>query len=93
MNLITRRGTLGVVAASTLARPAIVRAQTSSTPVRIGLLSDVSGPYRHVGGPGSKLAVEMAVADFGGSILGRPIEVLQADDQNKADVAGALARE
>ena len=93
MNLITRRGALGVVTASTLARPAIVQAQTSSTPVRIGLLSDVSGPYRHVGGPGSKLAVEMAVADFGGSVLGRPIEVLQADDQNKADVAGALARE
>jgi branched-chain amino acid transport system substrate-binding protein len=35
----------------------------------------------------------MAVADFGGSVLGRPIEVMQADDQNKGDIAGALARE
>jgi branched-chain amino acid transport system substrate-binding protein len=61
--------------------------------VKIGLLSDVAGPYRHVGGPGSRVTAEMAVADFGGSVLGRPIEVMQGDDQNKADVAGALARE
>lgn len=93
MSRITRRGALGALAVTALARPALVRAQTSSTPVRIGLLSDVAGPYRHVGGPGSKLAAELAVADFGGSVLGRPIEVLQGDDQNKADVAGALARE
>ncbi len=53
----------------------------------------MGGPYRHVGGPGSRVATEMAVADFGGSLLGRPIQVLQADDQNKADVAGALARQ
>ena len=83
----------GVLSAAAMARPAIIQAQTSSSPVRIGLLSDISGPYRQVGGLGSKLAAEMAVADFGGSVLGRPIEVLQGDDQNKADVAGALARE
>ena len=93
MNWITRRGALGALATATLAKPALVRAQTVSAPVRIGLLSDVAGPYRHVGGPGSKVAAELAVADFGGVVLGRPIEVLQADDQNKADVAGALARE
>jgi branched-chain amino acid transport system substrate-binding protein len=90
---ITRRAALGVLAAAPLARPALLRAQSSSAPVKIGLLSDVAGPYRHVGGPGSRLTTEMAVADFGGSVLGRPIEVMQADDQNKADVAGALARE
>ncbi len=93
MNKMTRRGALGVLAAATLARPALIHAQTNSTPVRIGLLSDVGGPYQHIGGPGSKVAAEMAAADFGGSVLGRPIEVLQADDQNKADVAGSLARE
>ena len=91
MTALTRRLLLG--ASATLAAPGLIRAQTTSKPVRIGLLSDVSGPYRHVGGPGSKVAVEMAVADFGGSVLGRPIEVMQGDDQNKADVAGALARE
>jgi len=90
---LSRRAALGAIAAAPVARPALLRAQTSSAPVKIGLLSDVAGPYRHVGGPGSRLTAEMAVADFGGSVLGRPIEVMQADDQNKADVAGALARE
>ncbi len=92
MSKTTRRLVLGALASTAFARPALICAQTSSEPVRIGLLSDVAGPYRDVGGPGSKVAVEMAVADFGGSVLGRPIEVLQADDQNKADVAGAIAR-
>jgi branched-chain amino acid transport system substrate-binding protein len=71
----------------------LLRAQTSSKPVKIGLLSDVAGPYAHVGGIGSRVTSEMAVADFGGSVLGRAIEVMQADDQNKGDIAGALARE
>ena len=88
-----RRAWVGTLAAAALARPAIIQAQTPSEPIKIGLLSDVGGPYREVGGPGSKVAAEMAVADFGGSVLGRPLQVIQADDQNKADVAGALARE
>ncbi|MEA2745597.1 MAG: branched-chain amino acid transport system substrate-binding protein [Acetobacteraceae bacterium] len=90
---MTRRALVGTLAAAPLAAPRIVRAQASSEPVRIGLLSDVGGPYREVGGPGSKVAAELAVEDFGGSVLGRPLVVMQADDQNKADVAGALARE
>lgn len=73
--------------------PALVRAQRTSKPIRVGLLSDMSGPYRDVGGPGNKLAVELAVQDAGGSVLGRPIEVLQADDQNKPDIAASIARE
>jgi branched-chain amino acid transport system substrate-binding protein len=73
--------------------PAIIQAQTSSKPVKIGLLSDMSGPYRDVGGPGNKVATELAIADFGGSVLGRPIQVLQADDQNKPDVSTSLARQ
>jgi hypothetical protein len=93
MTRVTRRAALGALAAAPLARPALIRAQTVSAPVKIGLLSDVGGPYRHVGGPGSRVTAEMAVADFGGSVLGRPIQVLQGDDQNKADVAGALARQ
>jgi branched-chain amino acid transport system substrate-binding protein len=93
MTTMTRRACIAALAAAPLATPGIIRAQTVSTPVRIGLLSDVGGPYRDVGGPGSKVAAEMAVQDFGGSVLGRPIEVLQADDQNKADIASALARE
>jgi len=90
---ISRRAALGALAMTPLAMPGIIRAQSTSTPVRIGLLSDMGGPYRDVGGPGNRLAVEMAIADFGGSVLGRPIEVLQGDDQNKPDIASSLARE
>ncbi|HEY2619292.1 MAG TPA: ABC transporter substrate-binding protein [Acetobacteraceae bacterium] len=90
---ITRRVTLGAMAATPFAMPGIIRAQSTSKPVRIGLLSDMGGPYRDVGGPGNRVAVELAVADAGGSVLDRPIEVLQGDDQNKPDVASALARE
>jgi branched-chain amino acid transport system substrate-binding protein len=88
---ITRRAVLGTVA--TLACPALVRAQTTNAPLRIGLLSDVAGPYRNVGGPGGKVAVELAVEDIGNSLLGRPIEVMQADILNKPDIASAKARE
>ncbi len=93
MPKIARRAVLSGLAASPLARPAILRAQSTSRPVRIGLLSDMSGVYRDVGGPGNRVATELAVADFGGSVLGRPIEIMQADDQDKPDVAAALARE
>jgi branched-chain amino acid transport system substrate-binding protein len=93
MSKITRRAALAGLAAAPLATPGLLRAQSSSKPVRIGLLSDMSGPYRDVGGPGNKVATQLAIDDFGGSVLGRPIEILQADDQDKPDVAGALARE
>src|SRR5579863_4854292 len=93
MSRVSRRLTLGGIAAAPLAMPGLIRAQSTSKPVRLGLLSDMSGPYRDVGGPGNKYAADLAVADFGGSVLGRPIEVLQADDQNKPDVASSIARE
>ena len=93
MTMTTRRIVLGTLAASPLAMPGIVRAQSTSKPVRIGLLSDMGGPYRDVGGPGNHVAVELAIEDFGGSVLDRPIEILQADCQDKPDVAAALARE
>jgi branched-chain amino acid transport system substrate-binding protein len=89
----TRRLLLGGIAAAPLAMPAIIRAQTTSKPIKLGLLSDMSGPYRDVGGPGNRVAAELAVADHGGEVLGRKVEVLQADDQNKPDVASSIARE
>src|SRR5689334_6373151 len=93
MQKLTRRLAVGAIATAPLAMPAILRAQTTSKAVRIGLLSDMGGPYRDVGGPGNRVATELAIEDFGGSVLGRPIEVLQADDQNKPDVSTTLARE
>ena len=93
MKNLSRRAVVGALAAAPLAMPGVIRAQSTSKPVRIGLLSDMGGPYRDVGGPGNRLAVELAIADFGGSVLDRPIEVLQGDDQNKPDVSSSLARE
>jgi branched-chain amino acid transport system substrate-binding protein len=93
MSRLTRRVVVGGLAAVPLAMPGIIRAQSSSKPVKIGLLSDMSGPYRDVGGPGNKVATDLAIADFGGSVLGRPVQVLQADDQNKPDVSTSLARQ
>jgi branched-chain amino acid transport system substrate-binding protein len=93
MSGLSRRIVLGSLAAAPLASPSIIRAQTSSKPIKIGLLSDMGGPYVDVGGPGNKVATQLAIDDMGGSVLGRPIEILQADDQNKPDVSTSLAKE
>ena len=61
--------------------------------VKIGVLTDMSGPYSTLGGKGTQVAVEMAVKDFGGKVLGKPIQVIGADHQNKADIASAKAGE
>ena len=60
--------------------------------VKIGVLTDMTGFYSDLAGPGSVLAVKMAVSDFGGKVLGKPIEVISADHQNKADIASNTAR-
>jgi branched-chain amino acid transport system substrate-binding protein len=62
-------------------------------PIRIGVIADMSGPYADLAGPGFVTAVKMAVEDFGGTVLNRPVEVLSADDQAKADIAVRKARE
>lgn len=61
--------------------------------IRIGVLTDMTGLYSDQNGQGSVTAVKMAVEDFGGKVLGKRIEVIAADHQNKADLAGSLARE
>ena len=54
--------------------------------VRIGVMADQSGPYSSNGGPGSTLAVRMAVEDFGGKVLGRNIEVMVATEDGACEV-------
>ena len=68
-------------------------AQTNSGPVKIGIITDMSSLYADIDGPAGVEMVRWAVQDFGGKVLGRPIEVLSADHQNKADVASSKARE
>ncbi|ROO28193.1 ABC transporter substrate-binding protein [Salinisphaera orenii] len=60
--------------------------------VKIGVLTDMSGVYAAIEGPGSVIAAEMAIEDFGGEVLGKPIELTSADHQEKADVASSIAR-
>ena len=64
----------------------------AQAPLKIGILNDQSGVYADFGGKWSVEAARMAVADFGGKVLDRPIEVLSADHQNKPDVATGIAR-
>ena len=67
-------------------------AAISDDVVKIGVLTDMSGQFSHESGEGSVTAIKMAVEDFGGKVLGKPIEVIVADHQNKPDTASALAR-
>jgi branched-chain amino acid transport system substrate-binding protein len=69
------------------------RAQVSDDVVRIGVLNDQSGLYADLGGPGSVTAARMAVEDAGGAVLGKPVEIVFADHQNKSDIGAALARQ
>jgi len=61
--------------------------------VKIGLILDMSGPYSELTGKGSATAAEMAVEDFGGKVLGAPIQVIVADHHDSADQAAAIARD
>jgi branched-chain amino acid transport system substrate-binding protein len=72
---------------------AATRAVAQPPPVRVGVLTDMTGLYADSIGPGSLLAAQMAAEDAGHSVIGRPIEVLSADNQNKADIGSAIARQ
>ncbi|NVM91464.1 branched-chain amino acid transport system substrate-binding protein [Variovorax sp. SG517] len=61
--------------------------------VKIGFITDMSSLYADVEGKNGALAIQMAIDDFGGKVNGMPIELLQADHQNKADIAASKARE
>ena len=89
---MTRLNTHLLAGAALLALAGAAQAQISDDVVRIGVMADQTGPYSGNGGPGSTLAVRMAVEDFGGKVNGKPIEVVVADDQNKPDVGTNIAR-
>ena len=71
---------------------ALFAAQASAQGVKIGILNDQSGVYADYGGKYSIEAAKMAVEDFGGEVLGRKVELVTADHQNKPDLATAIAR-
>ena len=78
---------LAIAATSTAAN-----AQISDDVVKIGVLTDMSSLYADATGKGSLAAVQMAVADYGGKVKGKPVEVIAADHQNKPDVGVGIAR-
>jgi branched-chain amino acid transport system substrate-binding protein len=82
-----------VAAACAAGFAAPASAQVSGDAVKIGFITDISGLYSDIDGAGGVEAIRMAVADFGGSVLGKKIEVVSADHQNKADIAASKARE
>ncbi len=70
-------------------QPAV--AQISGDTVKLGVLTDMSSLYADINGPGAVAAVQMAIEDFAGTVAGKKIEIVQADVQNKADVAATIA--
>lgn len=74
------------------ALPLAAQAQVSDNVVKIGVLGDQSGMMADLSGQYGVEAVKMAVEDFGGNVLGKPIEVVSADHQNKVDIGAGIAR-
>ena len=68
-------------------------ATAAQAQVKIGLITDMSSLYSDVEGKNGALAIQMAIDDFGGKVLGQPIELMTADHQNKPDIAATKARE
>jgi branched-chain amino acid transport system substrate-binding protein len=89
-----RLSLLAVVLASAVGwQPATAQtAGVSDDVVKIGVLTDMSGQFSHESGEGAVTAVRMAIDDFGGKVLGKPIELVVADHQNKPDIASTIAR-
>ncbi|OZB69928.1 ABC transporter substrate-binding protein [Thiomonas sp. 13-64-67] len=82
-----------LASALTLALGTLASASAAEPPVKIGFITDLSGVYSAVDGPGGVAAIKMAIADFGGSVLGRKVELVSFDHQNKADLAAGKAKE
>ena len=87
--VVSRRRILGCAAAAL--SPTIARA-ASGPPIRIGVLTDMNGPFADNTGLGSVIAARLAAEDFGNRVVDRPVEILSADHQNKADIAVSIAR-
>ena len=86
------RLSIAALAAALWLVPGLASAQISDDVVKLGVLNDMSSLYADATGKGSLVAAQMAVADFGGKVLGKPIEVIAADHQNKPDIGANIAR-
>ena len=93
--MILKRKLMTTFVAAALGAWGSAQAQVSDNVVKIGVLTDLSNIYSDVAGQGSVIAARMAVEDFAkdGMVLGKKIEIISADHQNKADIAANIARE
>src|SRR5262249_44004330 len=82
-----------IMAIAVLARAGPAAAEISGDVVKLGVLNDMSSLYADITGPGSVEAARMAIADFGGTVNGKKIELISADHQNKPDVGSAIANQ
>jgi branched-chain amino acid transport system substrate-binding protein len=82
---------LGAAALACWAAPGLAQ-DKAAEPIKIGVMGDMSGIYQGNSGPGSVAAIKLAVEDFGGRVLGRPIAIVSANHQVKPDIASAIAR-
>ncbi len=89
----SRRFTLAACAAASLALAAPGAWAQAANPLKIGILTDMSGFVADLSGPGSAVAAKMAIEDFGGRVLNRPIELLEGDHLNKPDTGPTIARQ
>ena len=85
--------TTAIIAAAVLAMSATAALAQSKPPLKLGGILDMSSLYADITGPGSETAAKMAAEDFGGEVLGRKIEIIAADHQNKADLSANIARD
>jgi len=84
---------LGLTAVACILSCGTAWAQISDGVVKLGVLNDMSSLYADVSGKGGVVAAQMAAEDFGGKVLGVPIEIIGGDHQNKPDVGAGLARQ
>ncbi|HEX3574280.1 MAG TPA: ABC transporter substrate-binding protein [Rhodopila sp.] len=93
MNVTRRTVTLGGLAASAAAAPLRAGRAQAKPALKIGCLTDMSGPYKDLAGPGAVAATRQAIAEFGVAAKGFTVEVLTADHLNKPDVGTTIARQ
>jgi len=84
---------LGLIAGAIAVLALAATGAQAQEKVKIGFVTDLSSLYADLEGKGGATAIQMAIDDFGGKVLGQPIELLTADHQNKADIAASKARE
>jgi branched-chain amino acid transport system substrate-binding protein len=93
IRILTRLVVASLAGLALLVAPAAQAAPgVSDGVVKVGVLTDMTGAYSDLAGPGSVVAAQLAIEDFGGKVLGKPVVLVSADHQNKPDVASNIAR-